>query len=259
MYDHPMQRTANDRLWQAIAERLVQRGIRSVPLSLDRTLAPQAAWSSPDLLVGQICTRPLAHEHPRLRVLAHPVYRAGSHPGFHQSLIVVRSGGGAERIGDLRGGIAAINDSGSNTGVALLRDMLAPIADRAPFFAHVHTTGSHQASARAVAAGDADVAAIDAVTWAALDRYDGEFTRHLRVIARSEEAPTPPFVTARETPVETIAALRVALDNVIADPALEEVRDRLFLTGIVPARADLPDRVVAQDERAARNGYPALA
>jgi ABC-type phosphate/phosphonate transport system substrate-binding protein len=259
MYDHPAQHAANDALWQAIAERLVRRGIRGVPLSLDRVPEPQAAWSSPDLLFGQICTRPLMREHPRLRVLAHPVYGVEADPGFHHSLIVVRADCSAERIEDLRGGIVAINDGGSNTGVALLRDVLAPIADPFPFFARLHTTGSHRASAYAVAAGDADSAAIDEVTWAALDRQDAEMTRLLRVIGRSPAAATPPFVTARETPIETVAALRLALDDVIADPALAEARGQLFLNGIVPPRPDLFDRVVAQEENAARHGYLELA
>ncbi len=223
-----------DRLWCAVADRLVSRGLRDVPDRLARSLTPAQAWSSPGLLLGQICTRPLEREHPQLRVLAHPVYAVPDRAGFHHSLIVVPAGSGLSDLADLRGATAAINDPGSNTGVALLYDTIARVTTDPLFLGSVVETGSHRSSVIAVGEGRADVAAIDIVTWSAIARHEPHLTARLRTIARSRSAPTPPFVTARETPVETVRVVRAVLAEAFADPTLAVMRRELDLTGLVP-------------------------
>ena len=68
-----------------------------------------------------------------------------------------------------RGSVAAINGENSNSGMNLFRAAIAPIAMGA-FFAKVVATGSHVASLRAVAAGEADLAAVDCVSFALITR-----------------------------------------------------------------------------------------
>ena len=55
-------------------------------------------------------------------------------------------------------------------------------------FTNTIQTGGHVLSARAVAEGKADIAALDALTWALIQRHD-PFATTLREIARTE--PTP--------------------------------------------------------------------
>lgn len=256
MYDHPAQHAANDRLWAAIRDGLRDHGLAGVPDRLTRGWTTKAVWSHPGLLLGMICTRPWAREHPSLRLLGHPAYAGTETPGAHRSLIVVRRDDPARAAADLRGRVAAINDGGSNTGMALLRDRIAPLAGGRPFFGTVVETGAHADSVRAVGDGRADVAAIDEVTFAALVRFDPEATGRLRVLDRSDAAATPAFVTAAEPAVATL--LGTVLAQVIADPDLAEARDRLFLTGIVPPRPGLAGHIAAQDAAALALSYEHL-
>lgn len=257
MYDHDTQHAANDRLWAALRDRLRDHGLPDVPEALTRGVSTAMVWSDPGLLFGMICTRPWARDHAALRLLGHPVYAGTDAPGEHRSLIVVRSDDPAQRPGDLRGRIAAINDPGSNTGMALLRDRIAPLAQGRSFFGAVVETGAHADSVRAVVDGHADVAAIDEVTFAAIARAEPAVVRRLRVLDRSDPAATPAFVTAAPPAVATL--LRTVLGQVIAYPALAATRGDLFLTGIVPPHPDLATRIAAQDAAAAAAGYPSVA
>lgn len=249
MYDYPSQQDANDRLWRRLADLLREQGVRDVPDRLARDLDPVAAWSHPDLLFAQICTRPLAASHDRLKILAHPVYAGTATPGTHRSRFVVRTDDPAKRLADLRGRRAAINDRGSNTGMALLRDAVARLAP-GQFFDAIVPTGSHRASARAVLDGIADIAALDEVSVAALARFDPVAVAGLHTIGWSAAAATPAFVTAATTPDATVAALRIALEAAMADPALAEARDVLGITGLVPPQPGLIDAIIAREQDA---------
>lgn len=259
MYDHPAQRWANDAIWSALVARLRARDI-AAPATLDRERPVEEVWHAPDLLLAQCCGYPLvADTSLDLRVVAVPRYDVpGCTPGCHNSRLVVREADGARDLAAFRGRIAAINAPLSNTGANLFRDMLADVADAAPFFAAVVTTGSHRQSALAVRTGAADIAAIDAITYAALERYEPEALAGLRTIAVTRPSPTLPFVTARATPMETVAALRSALAEVVSDPRLAEARAALFLSDIVPSGGHRYAALLALARDAGARGYPEL-
>lgn len=259
MYDHPAQRWANDTIWSAIAARLRAVGI-AAPLALDRARSVEDAWQAPDLLMAQCCGYPLVTDPSLdLRVLAVPHYDVpGCAPGYHVSRLVVREADNARDLAAFRGRIAAINTPMSNTGVNMFRDMLADVADATPFFAAVVTTGSHRQSAFAVRAGAADIAAIDAVTYAAMGRYEPEALAGLRTISVTRSSPTLPFVTARATPMETVAALRAILSNVVRDPQLAAARAALFLSNIVPSGRHRYAALLGLARSAAARGYSEL-
>jgi ABC-type phosphate/phosphonate transport system substrate-binding protein len=259
MYDHPGQRAANDRLWAGIAERLIARGVHGVPRRLHRDTSVDRLWHDPGLLFGQACGYPLVTHPLPLRVLALPVYAApGSGAGRHRSLIVARAGDPTPSLAGFRGRRAAINDIVSNTGMNLFRAAIAPLAGRELFFAGVTITGAHRDSIRAVVDGTADLAAIDAVTYDGLIRFEPTLVAGVRIVAETPSSPTLPFVTARDTPLDIVAALRLALEDAIADPALADVRAALALIGIVPTQAEsfAELRIIAR--RAAEIGYPEL-
>ncbi|MFN3674428.1 MAG: phosphate/phosphite/phosphonate ABC transporter substrate-binding protein [Sphingomonas pseudosanguinis] len=259
MYDHPAQRWANDALWSALAARLRHRGIDAPP-TLEHGQPVETIWRAPDLLLAQCCGYPLvADDRLDLRVVAVPHYDAPDcTPGRHVSRIVVRAEDRARTLTEFRGRIAAINAPLSNTGANLFRDVLADVADAAPFFSAVITTGSHRQSALAVQAGTADIAAIDAVTHAALERYEPAALAGLRTIALTRASPTLPFVTARKTPMAVVAALRSALVELVRDPALTPARAAVFLSDIVPAGGHRYTALVGLARKAEARGYPAL-
>lgn len=89
-------------------------------------------------------------------------------------------------------------------------------------------TGAHAASARAVAEGQADIAAIDALTWALLQRYDG-FTANLRALDRTTPTPALPFICALS---QDVVALRNALHQAMRALSPAE-KETLGLRGIV--------------------------
>lgn len=258
MYDHPAQQAANDQLWTALATRLRARGI-DAPDRLDRMRTVEAIWRDPKLLFGQTCGYPLVTDAAlALHVIGIPAYDAPdcAH-GRHVSYLVARRADDGP-LATFRNRRAAINAPNSNTGYNLFRATVAPLAQDGRFFGDVVETGSHRASVEAVGAGAADIAAIDAVSFAALRRFDPDAVSGLRVIGVTADTPALPFVTARSTPEETIVALREALADVIADPALVEARAKVFLADVIPSGPETYARVRALECAAVEAGYPIL-
>ncbi len=261
MYDPPWLHDANDHLWRAIAARLRTAGLTAVPAGLTRTRALGTIWTAPDLLLAQTCGYPLTmHLADAVTLVATPCYNApGCEGAAHRSALIVRRDDPAPDLAALAGRRAAINARDSNSGMNLLRAAIAPYARGGRFFGRVIETGTHQRSLNAVIAGAADIAAIDAVTLALLrDRYRG-IDRRVRVLGWTTATPGLPLVTAAGQPPATVRALRIALADVLTDPALAGTRAALRLTGFATlGRADYA--VIPALEASARAaGYPAVA
>ena len=92
---------------------------------------------------------------------------------------------------------------------------------------------------RAVAEGRADLAAIDAVTWRMLERWEPEVTAALAVIGRTGLSPGLSFATAAADPAPHLEAVSEAIAALDAGS-----RDALGLRGVrhLPESAylDLP-------------------
>lgn len=259
MYDSQGLHAANDQLWAAIARQLGKQGLGNVPDRLDRDRPLDEIWSDPDLLLAQTCGYPLVTRFAgRLRYVATPRYRAIGCEGItHRSRIVVRHDDPGIALGDYQGRRLAINDRGSNTGMNLLRAMIAPIARGQPFFADVSETGSHAASAHAVAIGMADLAAIDAVTFAHLQREKPAITGSLRTLAWTAPSPGLPFVTAVTGSDAVVRKLRKAIRAAIVDEPW--AANRLLLDGIENVGAGRYDAIGKLEAASHRRGYPELA
>ena len=247
MYDLPEHREHTDRLWSLVAEALRSESV-AAPDRLSRPADLPADWLRPDLLLSQTCGLPFVR---RLRGRADLV-GAADHglsdcaPGTYRSRIVVRAGTPALSLSQLRGRVAAVNSEESQSGAGALRMAVAPFRDGRPFFGRVIRTGSHLESIRAVAEGHADVAAIDAVTFAMALRHRTE-ARGLRVLLSTPETPGLPFITRSGGPAQ---ALRSALTDAIGALA-PEARDALMLHGLVPrTEADFAG-IAAADREAA--------
>ncbi|MFE0756723.1 phosphate/phosphite/phosphonate ABC transporter substrate-binding protein [Inquilinus sp. NPDC058860] len=229
MYDLPEIRWATDALWAAVAARLSAAGVAAAPV-LARDPALHELWTDPALLLSQTCGNPyVRHYHDRLRLVATPRYAAPGCDGpRYRSLLVVRTDAPGEDLADFRGAVCAVNEWGSLSGwVALAAALPEP-----RFFRAALVTSAHADSMAAVAAGEADIAAIDCVTYALLQRHRPAATAGLRVIGRTALAPGLPFVTRRDTADATVEALRSALRDALADPALAEARAALLIEGI---------------------------
>ncbi len=262
MYRDPPEIAAATRaLWGLVRARLSASGLAEVPEALDETIAHDAAWLDPRLLLAQTCSYPYASLlRGRVRVVANPVY---DHPGCvgatSNSVVIVRADSAATAITDLRGRIAAINDWHSNSGMNLPRHLIAPHAIEGRFFKQVIVSGGHVASIAMVAKGDADVAAIDCVTYGNLARFDPARLREVRVLAETARTPSLPFITRASASDIELAALREALLGVLSDPAAGEICNTLGLRGFEVLPESSFDAVIALEQEAAALGYPVLA
>jgi ABC-type phosphate/phosphonate transport system substrate-binding protein len=234
MYDGGELTAANDVLWSAIAHRLESFGVRGVPCQLERDRSLDDVWSSDHLLFGQICGYPFASRfRSRLRLIAAPQYSApGCTKSAHRSVVLVHARSPVRSLGELRGARAVINDVESMTGRQLLGDAIAASGGSCGSFSSVEVSGSHASSLAQVAAGMADVAAIDCVSFAHLARAIPAVVAETRIVHRTRQTPTLPFViSAACGEVATFLVAR-ALAEVVADPRTADARRTLGLVAV---------------------------
>lgn len=255
MYDLPELRVATDAWWLGVAQVAARHGVDPMPLRLDRT--EPSAWGLPDLLLSQCCGRDLVtHLAGQVEAVAIPCYRAaGCTSGTYRSWLVARRADPRQRLEDFFGSTAAVNYTGSHSGWVALGHALVKAGLSGPFFARAVRTGGHRASLGAVARGTADLAAIDCVTFALLERIAPAEIASLRIIAESEAAPALPYITAAGRSNDVRSRLLGALVEAASDEELAASRAALLLDGFLPVDGDPYIRSIAMAEEAA----PALA
>ncbi|MEO0916555.1 MAG: PhnD/SsuA/transferrin family substrate-binding protein [Pseudomonadota bacterium] len=187
MYDRPETRDATDRLWASMRAEL-----EDAPETLSRD---GYHWTDADLLFSQTCSLPYRTGlQDEVTVVATPVHDLPCAAGHYFSVILVRDDDDRADLPEFRGARLAINSPVSQSGWAAI-DALARASDVQ--FESIFETGSHQASASAVAEGRADICAVDAVSWTMMERWD-PFARSLRVITESPPSLALPYITAIE-------------------------------------------------------------
>jgi len=260
MYDFPELETAHDELWSAIRTHLIAAAVAETPERLTHRADHVATWTDPLLLLGQGCEYPLAKFHAHhVRLVATPRYTApGCDGAGYRSAIVVRADDTAETLSDLRDRRCVINEPDSNSGMNLLRASIARLARGARFFDSIVQSGSHRNSVRMVAHGEADVAAVDCVSFAHFQRLYPESTAPLRILSWTAATPSLPFITAAATSDSDLQKLRASLAAVVADRRLDAVRERLFLAGFDLQPAAGFAEVLQLEREAAELGYPQL-
>jgi len=211
MYDFGAAMAANDRLWALVRDALRDRGI-DAPDALTRgDAAYWDAWQSPDLLLSQTCGYPFrARLHDRVTYVATPDYGLdGCPPGHYCSVFVARADDARDTLAEFDGAAFAYNEDLSQSGWAAPQTHAMSLGLRLP---PTLQTGGHRLSARAVAEGRADIAAIDAVTWALLQDNDTALTARLKPLARTAPTPGLPIISAKGTdPGPLVAALSDAV------------------------------------------------
>ena len=260
MYDLPELSAATHDLWRGLARHFRAAGVADVPAQLTARPRLPEHWLSPFLLFSQSCGYPLTHAlKGHVRVVATPCYDALGNKGpEYFSVIVVPASAPAHSFADLRGKRAAFNSTDSQSGFNVLRALAAPLAKDGRFFSESIETGSHVASLEAVAGGEADLAAIDCVTFALLSRHNRSALTGLRALCRTPTAPALPYVTAGSTSDDVVEKLRRGLQTAMADPELAGTRATLLLTGIQVLAEGAYDRIVQVETAALALGYPNL-
>ncbi|RXV68688.1 phosphate ABC transporter substrate-binding protein [Burkholderia stabilis] len=220
-------------------------------------------WRRDDLLLSQTCGYPyrMLGLRDTVRLIATPVFNAdGCYGARYSSVLVVSArvhAGGATTLAACRGLRAAFNGEDSHSGMNALRHAVAPHAHDGRFFGSATPFGSHLNVLRALAAGDADCAAIDCVTFAYVKDALPELLHDIRIIGKTASAPGLPLIASRTLEEPQVAALRDALDRAVS---VDTERARVLrLKGFERLAPDAYDAIERFARDAAAHGYPALA
>lgn len=222
MYDIPQLADANDRLWNGIRAELGEG-----PEVLQRNRDFWQIWRDPDLVLAQTCGMPYRTAlHGVVSLVGTPDYGLpGCPPGYYNSVIIARADVLGDTMSDFASQRLAYNDPVSQSGWA------APMTHAANLgvsFRHFVPTGGHIESSIAVAVGRADLAAIDALTWALITEFE-PWARALREVERTAPTPGLPYITSTN---RNAAQIFSAVEKAIA--GLSNVdRDVLHLKGLV--------------------------
>lgn len=231
MYDRPETAAANDRLWALVRDGLRARGV-SAPDALTRGEgAYWPAWQDPGLVLSQTCGLPFrARLKDRVILVASPDYGLPDcPPGYYASVFVARADD-ARTLPEFRTARFAYNEALSQSGWAAAQNHAASMGFH--FAPHLET-GGHRLSAQAVAEGRADLAALDALTWRMIQRWE-PWSANLREVARTAPTPALPYIAAKGADAEaTFQALVAAISGLSP-----EDRNTLSLRGVVRIAAE---------------------
>ncbi|NJR13763.1 MAG: PhnD/SsuA/transferrin family substrate-binding protein [Phyllobacteriaceae bacterium] len=203
MYDWPELQAGNDTLWQDCARWLALKGI-AAPNALTRTGDLYDLWLSPQLLLAQTCSYPLETAlRGKVSYVATPSYDcAGCEvPGHYRSVIIMAGAGAPMPVPDHTDAALpdwpktarlAYNGRDSMSGWQALARDLAKTGRAMPM--HAFESGSHRQSIQMVANGQADLAAIDCVSWAHALAWEPA-ARHVHVAGWTAMRPGLPLIT----------------------------------------------------------------
>lgn len=225
--------------WSALADRL--RADTTLPAGTDipRLLTwPQdvhAHWLVSDLLLSQACGYPLTtFLAGKVQLVGTFAYDAPGTQGIHcRSQLICRASDPRNALPAFAGSTLAFNDTVSQSGYNALRAQLAHTGAPHPFFASTRETGAHYRSIEAVRQGQADMAAVDAVSWAHWQRSHPQQAIELRVFGQTDAYPGLPLISALHTPAALLAALRRSLQALATEAAYAAVRAPLLVSGFV--------------------------
>jgi len=226
MYERPQTRAATTRFWHEIRNRLRQSGI-DAPDDLERGTPFGETWGANDLVFSQTCGRPYRLDLcDRVTLVGTPDYDLkGCAPGYYRSGFVVRARDPRYALADFAETVFAYNETLSQSGWAAAQCHAAKNGFQ---FSKTLETGGHAASARAVAEGRADIAALDALTWDLVKRYN-DFSLGLRVLDWTAPSPGLPYITGKTISGAVVANAVSAAISALSIPD----RAALRLRGLV--------------------------
>ena len=223
MYPLAPLRASTDDLWAC-----VRRHLGWGPDVLEWSVLTPDIWHHPRLLVAQTCGWPLVTElAASVEVVGTFDYTvADAEHGTYRSVLVTRHDASFDELRRRPGIVAAVNGFDSLSGWISLQHAWGgkPAAIE---------TGGHLESVRALAAGTADVASIDAVSWALFGEHESDLVAALSVVGAGPRVPCLPLV-AGPPHAGDVAALREAFAAAVADPSVAAACRALLIRGFVP-------------------------
>lgn len=260
MYDWPEISSITDEWWRGIRKELDTAGVGSLPISLARSGHDSDTWRQPNLLLSQTCGYPLTHDFKdTFNIIGTPKYAVeGCVDHQYQSLILCRDDSPLEHLSDFKGTRAAVNDLASQSGYSAFRHVIAPLAGAKSFFSSVMVSGGHRHSMAALQTNEVDICSVDPVSYALACRYVPTLVDKLRVVSKTEFAPTLPYVCSNKLDHELQRKIKYALTQAFASEALKGVRESLFLSGMTITSLSDYQRILEMEQHAVNLKYPVV-
>lgn len=224
-----------DAVWTQLRAELGRRRV-DAPVALSWPDDLHRSWQEPALVLSQTCGYPLVGAlGDSVRVLGTFASDDVSPDGHYRSVIVA-SPAARERAERQEWSqlTAAINGAWSLSGWISL---LATTVGAATWPGPSVTTGSHLASLDAVQRGTADIASIDAVTFALLRRHRPAALDGVLVIGEGPLVPALPLITSAATDDATLGSWRDSLAATVSDASIRPALERQLIDGFVPLDA----------------------
>ena len=254
MYD--IDHSATQSLTHTLAQLMATRHIHA-HVEWHSDLLPH--WRDRDLLLSQTCGYPLVKLLPDVqRVGACQSSAPGCEGLRYRSWLVVRTEDAALTLADFRGRRAVCNSDDSHSGYNSLRYVVAPLAQQGRFFAETRFSGSHRQSLAALRHQQADIAAIDCITWALVQHNFAEELAGLTIIGETPLCAALPLITAARTDQPTLAALRSALTQLVQDEAYRALCAANLIGGFATPDRAFYAEVLQWEQQAATLGVTAL-
>lgn len=226
MYPFESVAWAWDELWQG-----VQARVPWLPSELTRSGDVHARWYDPECLVTHICGAPFAAlHHGDMHLIGAfdldlPEAEA---PGRYRSVLLSPHD---RPLAELvhRDAHAVANSADSLSGWLSL---LAPTVGRAGQWpGRVTFTSAHLDSVRAIARGEADIAAVDPWSLALIAGDQPELVAGIHRVGYGPLIPTPAITARKSLPADAVGHLRSAFVDALADPATARARAALRISG----------------------------
>lgn len=256
MYDWPELTAATNQLWSLI-NKVLRDADLDAPEHLTRDVAYNVLWCEPDCVFSQTCSRPFVngvekHVYP----LATPSYAAtGCHGIMNASQIVCRTNDARQSFAEFEKSTVICNSEDSQSGFHSLRAFLIKHQLRGPFFDNTVISGSHRESIKQVVAGNADIAAIDPVSWQLAIRFDPDLVNSLRVLDETPRVPGLPFIISRQLIDEQGAASLSMVLLELLHNLPQSLKTELLIAGGGMASAEDYEFVRQIDSRAIKAGH----
>lgn len=192
MYMRAENKTAHYNYWQLIRSGLSHNRI-DAPAQLQDGMGVDF-WTRDDLLLSQTCGMPYRlFLNGKVQLVGTPDYGLKGCPaGYYNSVLITSAKDTRSDISDFATDKLAINSKTSQSGFAAPQNEAKLHGFQ---FENILISEGHVASAKLVVSGEAQIAAIDAITWQNIELYD-DFAGNLKVLSRTQPTPGLPYICA---------------------------------------------------------------
>ena len=223
--------------WQFVRSYLEKQGVATASDLYDAKSSIVSLAREGRLMLGQMCGLNFSRYREDIPGYLGSFILAeeGMPEGYYHSVIIASKKLEKISIDDLPVNelCAAISEKDSYSGRFALYQALG--RDPAPCaFASVSYTGAHRGTLAAISCGQADIGAIDCLTWHMLQSACPEQVERVKVIGTSRPVPAPPLVSGLAEHSEDLVLLKKAVKAAFKDDKLSAGMKNIGILGCKP-------------------------